>query len=313
MVGSMFEPEVPLILEALRTAIVNDVLHGEIGQCHFLRVLDAGVPDAPTRPDQVWANCPSALLAQFLGGLQLIQADSDHSINFYSTSTSALGFGMPECDRAAVAAGILKCYLNSYLLAPREHPTPRWDTLSLSAIPPAATIDRSTSFIEVGLDLENLPILLGRELLARWKRRSFGDQFQSTGSEEMCQWFQRWIDQPTAVEEVELDLPGLSRWFEHGLNPSQHCEIVTIRSVVDERKSAFIEQLARTLAAANADSAQSVRAPQEKSGLWTRLKSLLGTDAHPPLQGDTTPASVINSKIVKCDDLITFLESWRRC
>jgi hypothetical protein len=310
-VGNLFEPELPLVLDMLRTAVIDDVLHGEIGQCHFLYILDAGVPDAPARRDQVWANCPGSLIAQFLGGSHLIHADSDHSIVFYTTSTSALGFGTPECDRAAIAVGILKSYLNTFLLAPREQRTQRWDTLSLSAITPAATTDRTASFIEVALDLQNLRELLAHELLARWKRRLFAEQFPQTSSEVLCEWFNGWLDRSGAAEEPALEFQVLSSWFEAGLNPNQHVEIARMRSVVEEHKSMLVELLARSaLPAASSNSSDNSATIPESPGPWTWLKRIfrIYTETPQETRPTTPPPFVLNEKITRCADLVAFLE-----
>mgnify|MGYP005810868115 CR=1 FL=1 len=305
-VGSMFEPEVPLILERLRTLILDDVLHGEESQCHFLYVLDAGLPDAPASRNCVWVNCPASLIAQFLAGTTLVQP-GPKAVAFYTTATSALGYGTPERDRSAVACGLLKSYLTTYLLAPRESRTPRWDTLSLSSIPPSATADRTAVHVEVALDLQNLPELLAQELLARWKKRLFGEQFQLTSCNTLSAWFNAWVDTLNDGQPAALDRDLLNQWFGAGLNPGQQVELDSFKYAVGEYKRRLLEELERASDREDLPANQAL-----DDGILTVLRRWFGAKkaADPRIHNSRTdiPTDIVNAKITRCDELLMFLE-----
>jgi len=267
-VGSLFEPDVGAVFADLERYIQED-LHAEESGYKFLHILDIGVPADPEHESENWANCPGSLQAQLLTGLQELHKAQMRAIHFYFTSTDRFGFSVSVDQRTAAAVGLLRCYFTGCLLSPLDRLSQASLIFRDTSHPLAITSDRTSVFLEVALDLSNLPSLVGTYLLSKWKQKSFSDKAPITRLEDLIDLFEQRMAKPIATERSIIE-DQIKKWLNHGLNPGQLDALESFKGWILEKKEGWIEAATRSsLADANA-------VPLANGSLWERIKAFFG-------------------------------------
>jgi len=302
-VGSLFEPETALIAAELPSFITQTVLRGDEGRCRFLFLLDAGIPDNPECDGQPWANCPDSIVAQFLASLEHIRDVGAGSAAFLSTSTSVIGLDAPERDREAAAVGILKAYFSSTLLEPRANAPAEWQTLSLASQSAAVTPARTAVFVELALNLENLPRLIAQDLLASWRRSSYSEKFRLVSAAELAGCLRTWLSSLNGEGPADFLAASLQQWAHEGLHPEQHAQLEAFGATVEDTKQTLLAQIEAAATSTNVPSSKS-------GGFWNWLRGLFGKNPE-VANAATPPTNILNERVCRCDSLLTYLERLR--
>lgn len=272
-VGSLFEPEVGVVIADLERFVQQNLRAGEAG-FKFLHILDLGIPSHPEHPDENWVTCPASLRAQLLASFQEVQNIHERSICFYTTSINRAGFSVSAKQRVASAVGILRSYFTGTLLSPREKGAKLLSVFKHRDGPAAVTAERTSVFLEFALDLDNLAELIARELLARWKRDTYRDDAQLVEFEELKSLFaERFSPTPGAGRRILEDLSN--KWFHSGVNPIQAEPLETFRSWIEGNKASWIESMQHDAV----PSLQASEAPPRS--LWDRIKAFFGFTSQP--------------------------------
>ncbi len=298
-VGSLFEPEVGIVIADLERFVQDNLRAGESGY-KFLHLVDLGIPPDPEQPNDNWVTCPASLQTQLLASFQELQATPERSICFYTSSTNRSGFRVSVAARMACAVGVLRCYFTGSLLSPAERTSRLPSVFKHRHDPIAVTPDRTAVFLEFALDLDNLPELIARELLARWKRATFLDDAPLADFEELKALFeQRLSPTPSAGRGIFEDL--VNKWFHLGLNPTQIESLETFKNWIEGNKAIWIESMHR-------DEVPSLQAPLEaKRSLWNRIKTFLGVTGPPTVAPSVSRGASLRQRVEFSDEVLSAL------
>jgi hypothetical protein len=270
VVGSLYEPEVGVVLSDLARFVQETLRGGESG-FKYLQILDAGIPSDPVHTSETWVTCPASLHAQFLYSLEELSRASANAMVFYTTSIGRAGFRVSAEERIGCALGVLRSYFTSSLLSPRDRADNYSSIFRSREDPIAVTPDRLSVFVEFTLDLSNLDKLIAHELLARWKRRFFNEGAPVVGLDELTRAFHEGMASTPDQGEKLFDAFTL-KWFKApGVNPGQQQIIEEFRDWIKVKKENAIE--ARECLPEVSQNVSEAPAP---ASLWQKVKAFFG-------------------------------------
>jgi hypothetical protein len=166
-VGSLCEPDTAVLLRRLHRFTLEEIAQGNEAQMTCLALLDCGLPDHPDEVNQLWTACPASVIAQLLRSVDEYSRNRD-TLTHFTASTGLKGLTFPAVFRQQTAVGVLRCYFLSTLLQPRQEPPAEWRRLTSESA--SEGLDRVSAYVEVALDLSNLPELIVWGVLAEWMR-----------------------------------------------------------------------------------------------------------------------------------------------
>lgn len=296
-VGSLFEPEVGVVIADLARFIQEDLRAGQSGY-KFLHIVDVGIPDEPGHENEIWATCPQSLQAQLLSSVEELGKTSETAIVFFSASTDRTGFRVASAARMGSALGVLRSYFTSALLSPRDRFTKLSSVFKSPKEPTAVSADRASVFMEFALDLDNLDTLIARELLGRWKRRFCIESAPLVTFEELVRAFDN-RPNPTRSNGTEFFVDLAKTWFqETGLSPRQDQILEEFKSWITAGKEHLLESIAR-----DAEKDHQPLPVRDRS-FWHKLKTLFGASPRPPMAQSIGGTESLRGRVEFSDEIL---------
>src|SRR5215472_14970686 len=172
ILANIYEPEVATLLVRFMSEFQHRVPMVNT-DCRYLFLIDAGLPDEPEEQITPWTDLPPWLAEEALRGINELKVCYP-AIAYLLSETNRAGRTEAEGGRTAIAAGIMRALFCSQFLDSRQAPDqpPKsnyWNEVAILGVPADVGMERVAHFIEFALDAENLPEVVAREVMARWR------------------------------------------------------------------------------------------------------------------------------------------------